>query len=137
MNKTAQHDDLQPDELKRRLGLSVEEGSHAASHLAVAASAHTVNRTHRIIRERARSLQARRSLLRSLWFPLAVYSGLVVVLCAAVWSVLDQYDLEPNGMPDPSQQMIVLIMWCLPLSAILLAVVGYRRKGNQADETRS
>lgn len=125
--------DRSRDELDRRLALSVEEGSRAASRMPVAASAQSVNRTHRLVRERARTLQARRSLMRSLWLPLTVCSGLVILLCAAVWTVLDQYDLEPNGMPDPSQQMIVLIMWCLPLSAIVLAVVWFRRTGSRSE----
>lgn len=120
-------------ELLRRLKMSVEEGSDLASGIPIAASARTVNRTHRLIRERARNLQERRSMMRSLWLPMVVCSGLVVVLCAAVWSVLDQYDLEPTGMPDPSQQIIVLLMWCLPLSAILLAVVWFRRTGSRSE----
>lgn len=124
-----------PDELERRLALSVEEGSRAATaaQVNIVASSQRVNRTHRLVRERARSLQARRSLMRSLWLPLAVCSGLVLSLCAAVWTLLDQYDLEPTGMPDPSQQMIVLIMWCLPLSVGLLAVVWVRRAGSRSE----
>ncbi len=120
-------------ELERRLALSVEEGSRAAATLSIAASASSVNRTHRLVRERARTLQQRRSMMRSLWLPLTVCSGLVLLLCAAVWTVLDQYDLEPTGMPDPSQQMIVLLMWCLPLSAILLAVVWFRHTGSRSE----
>ena len=120
-------------ELRRRLSLSVEEGLEAASNLPIAASAHRVNRTQRLVRERARTLQARRSMMRSLWLPMTICAGLVILLCAAVWSVLDQYELEPTGMPDPSQQIIVLLMWCLPLSAILLAVVWFRRTGNRSE----
>ena len=126
-------DEREITEMRRRLAMSVEEGTRAASHLSIAASAQSVNRTHRLVRERARTMQARRSMMRSLWLPLTVCSGLVVLLCAAVWTVLDQYELEPNGMPDPSQQMIVLLMWCLPLSAILLAVVWFRRAGNRSE----
>lgn len=119
--------------LEERLALTVQEGERASSTLPVSASASRVNRVHRLVRARARTMQARRSMMRSLWLPLTVCSGLVLMLCAAVWSVLDQYELEPNGMPDPSQQMIVLMMWCLPLSAILLAVVWFRRAGARSE----
>ncbi|ADW70215.1 hypothetical protein [Granulicella tundricola] len=124
------------EELKRRVGLPVEEGfaqSASASGAHAAASAAMVNRTHRIVRERARTIQARRSRVRSLWLPLAVCSGLLVVICAAIWSVLDEYELVPTGMPDASQQMFVLLMWCLPLSAVLIALVWFRRAGTRIE----
>ena len=127
---------LRTDELKRRAELSVDEGfaqSASASGSRAAASAAMVNRTHRIVRERARTIQARRSRVRSLWLPLAVCSGLLVVICAAIWSVLDEYELAPTGMPDASQQMFVLLMWCLPLSAVLIALVWFRRAGTQVE----
>lgn len=133
--------DLQRNEQQRRLSLPVQEGSRQAARLgesATAAPATMVNRTHRIVRERARRMQDRKTMQRSLWLPLIVCSGLLLLLCSAVWSVLDQYELEPTGVPDPSQQMIVLLMWCLPLSVILFAVVWFRRSGGRSEgETRS
>jgi hypothetical protein len=116
-------------ELKRRLELPVEEGTKEASTttLGSAASAAMVNRTHRVVRERARTMQARRSLVRSLWLPLAVFSGILIVICTAVWTVLDEYEIAPTGIPDASQQMFVVMLWFLPLSAVLLAVVWFRR----------
>src|SRR6185437_16224352 len=65
--------------------------------LHVAARASVVNRTHRVVRERATVMAARRSRVRSLWIPIAVSSALLVIICTAVWSVLNQYDLNPNG----------------------------------------
>ena len=124
------------EELERRLALPVEDALQASTHLATAASARRVNRTHRLVRERAQKLQARQSFLRSLWVPLGVCSGLVLLLCGAVWSLLDQYDVEPTGMPDPSQQMLVLLMWCLPLTAIVLALVWFRRIGTRTENER-
>lgn len=97
------------------------------------ASAAMVNRTHRVVRERARILQARRSHVRSLWIPLAISAGLFAVIFFAVWSVLDQYEVTPIGLPDASQQMLILMMWCLPVSIAILAIVWFRRAGAKAD----
>ena len=122
-------------ELKRRLELSVEAGSAEAAEARIpeAARAVVVNRTHRIVRERAKTMQARRSLVRSLWLPLGICSGLLVVICLAIWNLLDQYELSPTGIPDASQQMLVLLMWCLPLSGAVIALVWLRRNGNKAN----
>jgi hypothetical protein len=86
-----------------------------------------VNRTHRVVRERAKTIAARRSQVRSLWIPLAVCSSLLVILCTAVWNALDQYDVTPTGVPDASNQFLVLCLWFLPVSMALLAVVLFQR----------
>ncbi len=95
-----------------------------------AASAAIVNRTHRVVRERAKTIEARKKTFRSLWIPLTISGGLLVVLVCAIWSILDQYDLSPTGLPDANQQMLVLMIWCLPISAVLLAVLWIRRSSN-------
>ena len=125
-------------ELQRRIDLPVElsavaSAEAAATEYAGGASAAIVNRTHRIVRERARSMQARRSTVRSLWVPLAMCSGLLLVICTAIWTILDEYESSPTGIPDASQQMFVLIMWFLPLSAVLLAMVWFKRTGTRAE----
>ena len=94
------------------------------------ASAAIVNRTHRVVRERAKTIEARRKTFRSLWIPLTISGGLLVVLICAIWSILDQYELSPTGLPDANQQMLVLMMWCLPISVVLLAVLWFRRGGS-------
>jgi hypothetical protein len=86
-----------------------------------------VNRTHRIVRERARTIAARRSHVRSLFVPLLIFSALLIGICTAVWSVLDEYDLEPIGMPVASYQMLVLLLWSVPVTAALMAVVWFRK----------
>ncbi len=91
------------------------------------ARATLVNRTHRVVRERAGQMSARRSKVRSLWVPLAVCGSLLVILVTAVWSMLDQYELNPTGMPDASDQFAVLLLWFLPVSGALLAMVLLRR----------
>jgi hypothetical protein len=92
-----------------------------------AARASVVNRTHRVVRERAKTIAARQSKVRSLWIPLAVCSSLLVIICTAVWSALDAYDSTPNGVPDASNQFLVLCLWFLPVSMALLAVVLFQR----------
>jgi len=91
------------------------------------ARASVVNRTHRVVRERAKTMAARRSQVRSLWIPMGVCSSLLVIICTAVWSVLDQYEVTPSGVPDASNQFLVLCLWFLPMSMVLLAVVLFQR----------
>ena len=92
-----------------------------------------VNRTHRVVRERARTLALRRSRIRSLWIPLAVCSSLLVILCSAVWTVLDQYEATPNGLPDASNQFLVLCLWFFPISVAMLAIVLFRRHRRRSE----
>jgi uncharacterized membrane protein YdbT with pleckstrin-like domain len=102
-----------------------------------AASAAMVNRTHRVVQERAKSLQARRSKMRSLWIPLAVSGAMVAAIVMAIWSILGQDELIPTGLPDANQQLLVLMMWCLPVTVLLLAVVLYRRANAATDNGRA
>jgi hypothetical protein len=97
------------------------------------ARASVVNRTHRVVRERAQSLATRRSRVRSLWIPLAVCSALLIILSTAVWSILDQYEVSPTGVPDASNQFLVLLLWFLPVSMALLALVLFRRARKGTD----
>lgn len=91
------------------------------------ARASVVNRTHRVVRERAITIAAQRSRARSLWIPLAVCSSLLVIICTAVWSALEAYDVTPGGVPDASNQFLVLCLWFLPVSMALLALVLFQR----------
>jgi len=97
------------------------------SSMNAAASAAAVNRTHRVVRERAKTIQEHKSRIRSLWIPLTVSFGMLALILCAVWSLLDESEFLADGLPDATQQLMVLSMWCLPLSAIVLAVVWFRR----------
>jgi hypothetical protein len=90
-----------------------------------------VNRTHRVVRERAAQMSSRRSRIRSLWVPLTVCASMVVILVTAVWTMLDQYELNPIGMPDASDQYVVLLFWFLPVTTALLVMVWLRRTQNR------
>lgn len=101
------------------------------------AGAAMVNRTRRVVRERARILQVRKSRMRSLYIPLLVSAGLLAAVVFALWSVLEGYEAINTGLPDASQQILVLLMWCLPVSAALLAAVWVRRAGAGFDDRAS
>ena len=92
------------------------------------ARASVVNRTHRVVRERATTMAAQRDRVRSLWIPLAVCSSLLVIICTAVWSALEAYDVTPGGgVPEASNQFLIVCLWFLPVSMALLAVVLFHR----------
>ena len=97
-----------------------------------AARSSIVNRTHRVVRERATTMAAQRNRRRSLWVPMVVCSALVLMICTAVWSVLDEYDAAPTGVPDSSDQFLVLALWFFPVSMALLAMVWFRRTRKQS-----
>jgi hypothetical protein len=95
--------------------------------LSAGARAVVVNRTHRVVREEALTLRAQRGRSRSLWFPLAMFSALMLTACYSIWAVLDGYDITPSGIPDASDQMMILLLWSLPVTALLLGLVWLRR----------
>lgn len=91
------------------------------------ATASRVNRTHRVVRERAKLMQDRRNHTRSLWAPMIVCSALLLIVCTAVWSVFEQYEASPTGPAESADHSLVLLLWFLPLSAALLMMVWVRR----------
>jgi len=104
------------------------------------ASAAMVNRTHRVVRERARNLQERRTKIRSLWIPLTVSASMLAVLVVAIWTAFEEYEVSPAGLPDASETL-VLMAWSLPITAMVLAVVWFRRSsagaGSKTDNERA
>lgn len=98
------------------------------------ARASVVNRTHRVVREQALVMQEQKQRSRSLWVPLGIFSMLLMGLCYAVWVVLQGYDdLAPNGLPDASDQMFLLLLWSLPVTAVLFGLVWFQRGRNRAN----
>jgi hypothetical protein len=97
------------------------------SDASTSARASVVNRTHRVVRERAATMTAQRNRVRSLWIPLAVCSSLLVIICTAVWSALEAYDATPGSVPEASNQFLIVCLWFLPVSMALLAVVLFHR----------
>ena len=109
---------------------SVSQDSRSFTRAAIVDApprASVVNRTHRVVRERAKTMAARRSRVRSLWIPVAVCSSLLLIICTAVWSALEAYDATPGGVPEASNQFLIVCLWFLPVSMALLAVVLFHR----------
>lgn len=104
-----------------------------AARLQGAARAQVVNRTHRVVREQALVMREEQSRKRSLWAPLLICSSMMLIICYAVWGMLDGYDVTPTGIPDASDQMMVLMVWSLPVTAFVLGLVWIRRGRNRAN----
>ena len=98
-----------------------------AARLHGGARAQVVNRTHRVVREQALSMRERQSRKRSLWVPVIISSSLLLIICYAVWGMMDGYDITPTGIPDASDQMMILLLWSLPVTAVLLGLVWFNR----------
>ncbi|RXH54417.1 hypothetical protein [Granulicella sibirica] len=86
--------------------------------------ASVVNRTHRVVRERARNLQAQRSRNRALFAPLVIASSLVIILISTFWIMFDEYELSPT---DVRFHLPLLLIWFLPVTGALLIVALVRR----------
>jgi hypothetical protein len=98
-----------------------------------AARASVVNRTHRVIREQALEMREKRERRRSLWVPIAIFSVLLPVICWAVWFLMDAYDITPNGIPDASDQLLLLMVWSLPLTIVLFGLVWFQRQRSKSE----
>ncbi len=104
---------------------------HAAT--ANGARGSLVNRTHRVVREQALTMREQRSKSRSLWLPVTISSVLMVAICYAIWGLLDGYELTPNGVPDASDQLMILLLWSLPVTAAVLGMVWFKRARTRSD----
>ena len=111
----------------------------------VAARSGVVNRTHRVVRERAKVMQEKRSRERSLLAPLLVCSVLLILIAFAVWSGLYQYqvaeaaeavevDVSSLAMTDANNHLLVVLLWFVPVSVALLATVWVRRSRNNSED---
>jgi hypothetical protein len=102
------------------------------------ARASVVNRTHRVVRAEALTMAEQRSRSRGLWLPLGICSSLLLVACYAAWAISDAYELAPGteltsgGGPDASNQLFLLVLWVLPVTALALgaAFLRHSRFGN-------
>jgi hypothetical protein len=100
-----------------------------------------VNRTHRVVRERAKGMQARRSYVRSLMIPSIVCSVLLLLTGFAIWTGLDQYqaaeavqaNVAASVTTDSNNHFLVVMLWFVPVSVALLAVFLSRRMRNGSD----
>jgi len=107
-----------------------------------AAPARVVNRTHRVVRHRASVMQARRSYVRSLTFPLVLCSVLLALAGFAIWTGLYQYeaaeavqDVATLATTDANNHLLVALLWFVPLTLVLLMAIWVRHARNGGRET--
>jgi protein-S-isoprenylcysteine O-methyltransferase Ste14 len=117
----------------------------AQDGVTLGARACVVNRTHRVVRERATAMKARRSHARSLMAPLAICSVLLILICFAIWTGMYQYqaaeavqaDVAALATTDSTNHFVVVLLWFVPVSVALLAAVWiHRSRHNSNDEAR-
>lgn len=107
-----------------------------SQQVSTAARASVVNRTHRVVRERALEMRENRQRTRSLWVPIGIFSVLLPLICFAIWTLMDAYDITPSGVPDASNQLLILLMWSLPLTVLLCGFVWFRRQRNRSEVSK-
>jgi len=113
------------------------------SSMELGARAGVVNRTHRVVRQRAKVIKDRRSHVRSLMLPLVVCSVLLILSAIAVWSGLyeNQAQAASGAMQDvvaltptdANDEFLVILLWFVPVSLALLGTVWFRRTHTVAD----
>ena len=100
-----------------------------------------VNRTHRVVRERAKVMQEKRSRDRSLMLPLVLSSVLLILSAFAVWTGLYEYqaaealqaDVTALTAAETTNHFMVVMLWFVPVSIALMATIWVRRSRNNAD----
>jgi hypothetical protein len=116
----------------------------ALDNVSAAAHSGAVNRTHRVVRERAKVLQQKRDRERSLMAPLIICSSLLILSILAVWTGLYQYqaveaaeavqaDVTALATTD-NNQLLVILLWFVPVFVAVLTTVWVRRSRNNADD---
>jgi hypothetical protein len=101
-----------------------------------------VNRTHRVVRERAKVLRERQSRARSLMVPLAICSVLLILIGFAIWTGMYQYqateavqaDVTGLTTTDASNHFLVVLLWFVPVSVALLAAVWIHRSRHSSND---
>ncbi len=119
--------------------------SDALCNVSLGARSTLVNRTHRVVRERAAVLQTQRNRARSLMLPLAICSILLVLTCFALWTGLYQYqatesvqaDVAGLSASDVNNHFLVVLLWFVPVSLTLMAALWLRHTRRSSErETR-
>ncbi len=100
-----------------------------------------VNRTHRVVRERAVAMQARKRRVRDLLLPFCICSAVLWMIAHAVWSTADQRLAGIEGGvqrilsevgSDAGGSLTMLVVWFLPISVITAASILLRRSRSMA-----
>jgi hypothetical protein len=105
----------------------------ALNGVGAAARGEIVNRTHRVVRHRAKLMQERRDHVRNLVVPLVICSVILLLICMGLWIGLDQYqaaeieDVASLAATEASRHFLVVLLWFVPVSMAMLAAVWFRR----------
>lgn len=126
-------------------------GLHTPPAVSSAARAAIVNRTHRVVRERAEQMQKRRKSRRELILPLLICSAVLLIVAYAAWVVFSGTGFAAVGSEieqqagklltgqtmDTGGPMFLLLLWFLPISVVTGAVLFLRRgRRNGRDSLR-
>lgn len=102
------------------------------------ARAAVVNRTHRVVRQRALAMQKRKRAERDLLVPCLVCSVVLLLIAAAVWTLADEGMTGWEGTlwhriaevgGDAGSTISIVLVWFLPLSVLTAAAVMLRKGG--------
>lgn len=107
------------------------------SHLKGARS-QIVNRTHRVVRERAMAMNSRNERQRSLWVPLAICSALLITISYSAWTLLSPAEAgmeQPALASEPGSLMPVLLIWFLPMTVALGVFILVRSHRDQENNS--
>ncbi len=110
------------------------------------ARADVVNRTHRLVRERAAAIQHRRRETRDLVLPLLICSAVLLLVGYAAWEVFTQNGFRLSALEEDAGRLFnlevneaegtesLLLLWFAPVSfvALALAYFGSRFRGTSS-----
>lgn len=111
----------------------------ALGGVGMGARAKVVNRTHRVVRQRAMVMQARRNRTRGLMLPMIICSVLLILTAVALWSGLYQYQAVEAAAAvqadvaaalassDANDHLLVVLLWFVPVVITVLGMVVVRR----------
>jgi ABC-type Na+ efflux pump permease subunit len=121
------------------------ENAAVDSNYSAGARAAIVNRTHRVVRERAQQMKKQQSSARGLVIPLLICSVLLLMMSYALWTVLSSGGASIGELQEKAGKLLgvhamdtdgplsVLFFWFLPVSAVALGTVLFRRSRGHGD----
>ena len=127
------------DSRDRRTRLSDQDAGPDVFSGSVTAPSVLVNRTHRVVRQRAKAIRSRRSYVRSLLFPLLLCSATLIVCVLAVWTGVYKEGGATDAVEDISatigmdDEFVLMFLWFVPVTLAVLAAVWFRRMRNGSE----
>ena len=108
----------------------------------IVADSALVSRTRRVVQERALAMQAQRRRTRDIWLACSICSALLIVMTHSLWNGLMQFDATSDALPnsaqmlDGSAQLLVMMLWFLPVTAAVMALAVFKRTRNRRENER-